>query len=179
MTPSRLHLLPISAPACRLLVAVALAMAGLGGALAQEPSRLSEVYGDWTVNCVAGENDARTCFMVQTLTDENRRRVLQAEIRLIGSTTHFALLAPLGVLLPAGVSTNIDEGEAATMAFHTCLAAGCIVRSELSAEQVAELRRGKEMTVRLKAADTGAEVTLRLSLSGISAALSRLAKLSG
>ena len=179
MTPSRLYRFSIQALACRLLAAGLIAMPMAGGALAQEPSRLSEVYGDWTVNCVAGENDARTCFMVQTLSDENRRRVLQAEIRLIGSTTQFALLAPLGVLLPAGVSANIDDGAAETFAYHTCLAAGCIVRSELSAEKVAELRRGQEMTVRLKAADSGGEVTLRLSLSGISAALSRLAKLSG
>lgn len=179
MTAERPHRPKRPARAMRAILAACCLAGTLGAAAAQEPSRLSEVYGDWTVNCASNTSNERVCFMVQTLADENQRRILQAEIRLDGDETQFALLAPLGVLLPAGVNTSIDGGPPQAMAFHTCLAAGCIVRSQLSAEEVANLRRGTEMVVRIKAADTGAELSLKFSLSGISAALNRLEKLSG
>lgn len=149
------------------------------GAKAQEPTRLSEVYGDWTVNCATSEDGAtRTCFMTQTLAaSENNQRVLQAEMGIVDGATQFVLLTPLGVLLPAGVIATIDEQESETLSFHTCLSAGCIVRSTLTAEQLAAIRAGDQMMLEFKAADTEAALKLRLSLAGVSAAYNRLSAL--
>lgn len=148
-------------------------------ATAQAPDRLSEVYEDWTVECAAREAGAQRCVMVQLLTvSESGQRILHVEISLPEAAPHLALLGPLGVLLPAGVTTAIDGEMPRSHAFHTCLAGGCLARSALEEAEVAALRAGNTMTVTLRAADTGATLNLSVSLKGFTAALKRLHELS-
>jgi invasion protein IalB len=160
-------------------IALTLLLAGsLGGAAhAQEPDRLSEIYGDWTVNCVNGDG-GRQCAMVQTLTsNENGQRVLQAELATTGGNTRLILVAPFGVLLEAGVSATIEGEALKTIPYRTCIPAGCIAETQLTADEIAKLRRGATLALRLKAADSGSDVNLSLSLAGVSAALNRLGEL--
>lgn len=162
----------------RMLIAAALVSGAVAvPAVAQQPDRLSEVYGGWTVECVAADG-GRTCIMSQAITAaENNRRVLQAELRLDGGATRLVLLGPFGVLLEAGVVAVVDDKELRTFPFRTCLPAGCLVEVELSSGELESLRRGSQLVLRLKAADSSADVNLNLSLSGVSAALNRLNEL--
>lgn len=167
------------APAVLLVLALAGSNAqAQAQAQAQTPDRLSEVYGDWTVHCV-GPQDSRQCIMAQSLNAaENNQRILQVEVSIGGGQTELAMLAPLGVLLPAGATTTIDGNAPSTLAYHTCLNAGCILRSTVDDAKVAELRRGKSMAVALQAAETRQTIALTVSLKGFSAAHDRLKTLS-
>ena len=57
------------------------------------------------------------------------------------------VIAPLGVLLPPGVSLRIDNTEAGRLSFLQCLPNGCIAQLAMDESLVNKLKNGKTATL--------------------------------
>ena len=57
------------------------------------------------------------------------------------------VVAPLGVLLPAGVSLKIDNEDVTRLNFLQCLANGCIAQLALDDKLLEKLKTGKTATL--------------------------------
>lgn len=154
----------------------ALAQAQDAPSLPGGASSLQETFGDWRVACqIAGST--KRCALSQQQAQQNGERVLTIEL-VPGpdSTVAGTLILPFGLLLDAGVVLQVDEQKAlAPVRFHTCIPAGCLVPLTLDAETTIALRSGETLNVAGKAADRQQQdIQLKISLSGLSAALDRL-----
>lgn len=141
-------------------------------------SSLQETFGDWRVTCQVSESTKR-CALSQQQAQQNGERMLAIEL-VPGSnnTMTGTLVLPFGLLLDAGVALQVDEQVAlASIQFHTCIPAGCVVLLTLNAATTTALRNGETLNVAVKAADSQQEIQLKISLSGLPAALDRLSVL--
>ena len=119
------------------------------GAAPQAPSK----GPGWAVNCKSEANDkALDCRLSQTVVTENRQL-------LSNVTFHFPpapqkpetiVQIPLGVLLPAGATIQVDENPAQQLNFRACDRNGCYAQAALSPDFLALLRKGKQVSVAFK-----------------------------
>ncbi len=134
-------------------------------------------HGDWEVGCLEGTTN---CEMQQVAQDEGDNPVILVRlVRLPADADALALAVfntPLGTLLPPGVSFQIDSGETASLPFEWCVEEGCVVRLGLREQDIAALKRGRVVNLRVASiADPETPVALTLSLSGFTAAYDSLA----
>lgn len=139
-------------------------------------SSLQETYQDWSLACQGAPQTV--CVITQQQVQQNGQRVLAIELTRNGEDALSGnLVLPFGLLLDAGVTLQIDEGETqAPLRFSTCLPAGCLVPLAFDAEQVAALRTGTALKINVQGMDAS-ETALSISLKGLSAAIDRLAAL--
>lgn len=111
--------------------------------------------------------------MTQTLVAGDPRRAI-AQIALApGTETGLVVMSvqlPLGISIPAGVHAVVDDGDAFSLPLLRCLRSGCLAARPLTLEEVAELRTGSAIALSFVGAP-GTEVTLPVSLAGITAGL--------
>lgn len=141
-------------------------------------SSLQETYQDWSLSCQSAPKVV--CVIIQQQTQQNGQRMLAIELRngADGSVSG-NLVMPFGLLLAAGVTLQIDDGQAREpLPFSTCLPAGCIVPLEFDAKTVASLRTATKLAVKARGMDQK-DVALSVSLKGVAAALDRLKVLAG
>ena len=166
----------------KLLVAVfasialqpAFAETGKTAALPGGASSVQESYDDWTVSCRV--SDARkSCMILQALGRSSGKTVLSLELIPLSETqAEGILLSPFGLKLSDGVKLSVDgKPFAKPLPFMTCVEAGCIVPVALEADQLGQLKSGKELLVSATNASSGAAVELKLSLSGLKTAFDR------
>jgi invasion protein IalB len=72
---------------------------------------------------------------------------------------------PLGVLLPAGATIQVDESPAQRLNFRACDRNGCYAQAALSPDVLASLRKGKQVSVAFKNL-VEREIKVPLSLEG-------------
>jgi invasion protein IalB len=140
-------------------------------------SSLQEAYQDWSLAC---QSTPRACVVSQQQAQQNGQRVMAIELQR-GEADNVSgnLVLPFGLLLDAGVTLQIDDGQAREpLRFSTCLPAGCLVPLGFDPEAVAALRVGTVLKINVKSADQK-DVALSVSLKGLSAALDRLEALAG
>lgn len=138
-------------------------------------SALSETHGDWTLVCGL-EEDARVCVLTQSLASgSSGQRVLTVELEPAAEgAIAGSLMLPFGLLLADGVRTQVDAvtiGD--TIAFSACYDNGCLADFTLDAPAADLLRRGGSLRLLATVADSGENVTLTVSLAGVSSALDR------
>jgi invasion protein IalB len=140
----------------RALVAGAAALllaAGTLGAFAPQAAAQGVVrgtYGDWQQRCEtpAGAQQEQ-CAIVQNVAAEDRPNVTLLVIVLSTADTEQMLLrvvAPLGVLLPAGLGLRVDGTDVGSAGFVRCLQTGCIAEVIMDQALVALLSEGEEAT---------------------------------
>ncbi|MGK6314099.1 invasion associated locus B family protein [Neorhizobium sp. DT-125] len=141
-------------------------------------SSLQETYQDWSLTCQGAPQVV--CAISQQQAQQNGQRVLAIELRSgEADAVSGNLVLPFGLLLDAGATLQIDDGQPLTSSrFSTCLPAGCLVPLTLDAKTVATLRAGTTLRVKVQAMDKK-EVVLSISLKGLAAALDRLRVLRG
>lgn len=127
--------------------------------------------GDWEIGCVAGTSN---CEMQQVALDAAGNPVVLVRVVKLPEAQEAEALAifntPLGTLLPTGLGFQIDAGEAGTLPFEWCVQEGCIVRLGLRGEEVAAMKRGSAVKLRVASiADPDQPVDLTLSLTGFTA----------
>ncbi|PSH56688.1 invasion associated locus B family protein [Phyllobacterium endophyticum] len=139
---------------------------------------LQETYQDWSLNC-QGTPQAM-CVVSQQQMQQNGQRVMAIELRgKSDGTLSGNLILPFGLTLDAGAALQIDEAAPQKpLRFSTCLPAGCLVPLSFDAKTVATLRTGTSLKVKVQSVDAK-EATLSISLSGLAAAVDRLAALGG
>lgn len=177
----------VTALALRLIVSL-ICMLPLHAASAQEgtemqgPTSLSETYDAWTVQCAnqqQGEATRRLCQMSQTLLQkESQQRVLTFALRRSEDRAIVTLVLPFGLLLSEGFRIQIADEEILRGDYRTCLPAGCIAETEISAEAISQLEAAETVSV-LITATSGQEIKTDISLKGFSAAYQRLTALAG
>ncbi|WP_205602621.1 invasion associated locus B family protein [Chelativorans alearense] len=147
-------------------------------ALPNGASSLREVYQDWSVACSVQEN-ARVCSLSQDQVQQNGHRILAVEMqgRADGSATATMLL-PFGILLDSGVTPQIDDQPPLPLLrFRTCLPTGCLAVFSIDPPTLERMRGGTVLKLNVTtAAET--QLTFPVSLSGLTAALDRMAALS-
>ena len=154
-------------------------------ALAQEggagPSQISEVYGDWTLNC-ATEEGRRDCAVSQSLIDtETRQHVLTLELyRADDGTLEGMMVLPFGLNFARGVALAVDEAALGVpLPFLTCLPSGCLVPVGFATAEADRLRAGTSLSVSGTSAAGEEAVPMSISLSGFTTATQRLGDLAG
>jgi invasion protein IalB len=135
----------------RLCLCLGLLLGPLGlaaPALAQGVVKKS--FGDWQLRCEtpAGAK-AEQCALVQNVAAEDRPNITLLVIMLKTADAKSRLLrvvAPLGVLLPAGLGLKIDQTDVGRAGFVRCLTTGCVAEVVLEDNLLGQLKSGKTAT---------------------------------
>src|SRR5271167_1655674 len=108
-------------------------------------------HGDWVTRCETPPGAAyEQCAVVLSVIDQDRPNLTLVVIVLNTADRKARLMrvvAPLGVLLPAGVSLRIDDQDAGRLNFLQCLANGCIAQLGLDEKLIDKLKTGKTATL--------------------------------
>lgn len=133
-----------------------------------------EATNGWTKRCTDGEA-GESCEVFQRLiSDDTQQRIAEFAVGQPGSeTAQGVAILPLGVLLPAGGTMRIDEGNVYRFQFRYCTAAGCFAYLNLNSKLLAEMTAGQTLVFQCKAAD-GQYIDVKMPLSGLEESLAGL-----
>ncbi len=107
-------------------------------------------FGDWQLRCEtpAGARSEQ-CALVQNVAAEDRPNVTLRVIVLKTADAKSRLLrvvAPLGVLLPAGLGLKIDNVDVGRAGFVRCLTTGCVAEVVMEDNLLNQFKAGKTAT---------------------------------
>lgn len=124
----------------------------LAGAV-QEASAQVQVrgkFGDWEMRCETPPGASREqCAIIQSVASEEKPNMNLVVIVLKTADNKSRLLrviAPLGVLLPAGLGLNVDGADKGRAGFVRCLPSGCVAEVVMDDKLLDDLRAGKMAT---------------------------------
>jgi invasion protein IalB len=196
---------PCSRPVAARLAAALLATFGLGtsGVLAQQgqeapeeapatqppPSGGAETppglemterqFQDWILRCGRSEQGPEVCEMQQQQTDREGRTVMAVAVGTVPGRSEVGLLIilPLGIILPSGVTLQIDGGGDVPLEVERCERQGCRIERLVEPELLNRLKAGREAKVFFEAFDPEGQLRrlgVPISLLGFTAALTEL-----
>ena len=121
-------------------------------AAGQESSGIvRDKHGDWVTRCETPPGAAHEqCAIVLSVVDQDRPNLILVVIVLNTADRKARLMrviAPLGVLLPPGISLRIDNVEAGRLSFLQCLPNGCIAQLAMDEALIDKLKTGKTATL--------------------------------
>jgi invasion protein IalB len=139
-----------------LIRAMCLGLAALSPAIGLAPSpaiaqgAVTGKYGDWEMRCETPPGASRQqCALIQSVTAEDKPNVNLVVIVLKtadGKARLLRVIAPLGVLLPAGLGLKIDNIDVGRAGFVRCLPSGCVAEVTMEDKLVGQLSTGKQAT---------------------------------
>ncbi|MEP9353714.1 invasion associated locus B family protein [Xanthobacter sp. KR7-65] len=122
----------------------------LGAAPAAAQGVVKSVHGEWQIRCDTPPGaQSEQCVLLQSVQAEDRPNVGLTVIVLKTADQKSRLLrvlAPLGVLLPAGLGLKIDEQDVGRAGFVRCLPNGCVAEVVMDDALIARLKGGKLAT---------------------------------
>jgi invasion protein IalB len=129
--------------------ALALVFALHGTTYAQ--GTVKSVHGDWQIRCdIPPGFQSEQCALIQGVAAEDRPNVSLTIIvlKLADQKTRLlrVLVAPLGVLIPAGLGLKIDDVDVGRAGYVRCLPNGCVVEVPLNDNLIRQLRTGQTAT---------------------------------
>ncbi|MEM0978223.1 MAG: invasion associated locus B family protein [Pseudomonadota bacterium] len=131
------------------------------------------VFGEWEQRCV-GEGDTEKCVLVQFgKTDEGEilsRLTIEALPEGAQAAAGLTIIAPLGVLLQAGMTLQIDDGRLNRYPFAVCERDGCLAQFGLTATEVEVMKAGELMRLGIVGAGSQEPIMLNISLDQFSEA---------
>jgi invasion protein IalB len=108
-------------------------------------------HGDWAVRCETPPGAAHEqCAAVLSVVDQQRPNLVLVVIVLNTADRKARLMrviAPLGVLLPPGITLRIDNAEAGRLSFLQCVPNGCIAQLAMDESLLDKLKAGKTATL--------------------------------
>lgn len=135
---------------------------------------------DWMVRCGRPEGqEQEVCEMQQQQVDSDDRTVMAVAVGRVPGTSNVGLLIllPLGILLPAGVTMQIDGGAAIPLEVERCEREGCRIERILEPDLLNRLKAGTKATVFFQAVDPQGKrqrLGVPISLLGFTAALNEV-----
>ena len=115
---------------------------GVASSAAFAQGAIKDKHGDWETRCETPPGAAyEQCAIVLSVVDADRPNLTLVVIVLNTADRKARLMrviAPLGVLLPAGVSLRIDDEDIGRLNFLQCLANGCIAQVAMDDKLVDE-----------------------------------------
>lgn len=137
----------------QLLPAAALALAAFAAgwsAPAAAQGVVKSKFGDWDMRCETPAGASREqCALVQSIAAEDRPNVSLVVIALKtadGKARLLRVIAPLGVLLPAGLGLKIDNVDVGRAGFVRCLPTGCVAEVVMEDKLLDQLKTGVNAT---------------------------------
>jgi invasion protein IalB len=132
----------------------------------------------WNKTCGKDASGQSVCVVEQfVLTMPQKAVVLHIRFSLSDKKdqTRMMLTAPLGILLPPGVSLSIDESKPITLPFERCTSEGCESGAVLDKDALDKFEKGKTLIVRYAPSRQGA-ADIPVKLEGLTNALKSLSK---
>ena len=135
---------------------------------------------DWMVRCGRPEGqEQEVCEMQQQQVDSEDRTVMAVAVGRVPGTSNVGLLIllPLGILLPAGVTMQIDGGAAIPLQVERCEQEGCRIERMVEPDLLNRLKAGTKATVFFQAVDPQGKrqrLGVPISLLGFTAALNEV-----
>ena len=136
--------------------ALCLGVAALAPGLAVAPApaaaqgAVTGKYGDWEMRCETPPGASRQqCALIQSVTADDKPNVNLVVIVLKtadGKSRLLRVIAPLGVLLPAGLGLKIDNADVGRAGFVRCLPSGCVAEVTMEDKLIDQLSTGKQAT---------------------------------
>jgi invasion protein IalB len=127
------------------------AMSHVSAAESQPQGAVRDKHGDWVTRCETPPGAAQEqCAIVLSVVDQDRPNLILVVIVLNTADRKARLMrvvAPLGVLLPPGVSLRIDNADAGRLSFLQCLPNGCVAQLAMDEALIAKLKSGKTATL--------------------------------
>ena len=134
----------------QLFLSLAFALLGVQARAAPQ-GEIRGKHGDWETRCETPPGAAyEQCAIVLSVVDKDRPNLTLVLIVLNTADRKARLMrviAPLGVLLPMGVTLRIDDEEAGRLNFLQCLANGCIAQAAIDDKLLEKLKSGKTATL--------------------------------
>ena len=111
---------------------------------------VKSTFGDWQMRCEtpAGAK-AEQCAIVQNVAAEDRPNITLVIIVLKtadGKSRLLRVVAPLGVLLPAGLGLKIDQADIGRAGFVRCLNTGCVAEVVMEDNLINQMKSGQSAT---------------------------------
>lgn len=136
-----------------------------------------QAFGSWQARCAKPEGASKEqCLIEQEVTDKDKKRVLlrMAVTLRPKDKEYFGLLTmPLGILLPTGVSFQVDKAEPKRIPVLRCMATGCVARFGLDQKLLASLKAGTQAKVTYLVGPKR-PVSVNVSLNGFTAGVNAL-----
>jgi invasion protein IalB len=118
---------------------------------AEAQGAIKDKHGDWATRCETPPGaQHEQCAIVQSVVDPERPSLILVIIVLNTAdrkTRLMRVIAPLGVLLPPGISLRVDETDAGRLSFLQCLPNGCIAQLAMDEGLINKLKSGKTATL--------------------------------
>jgi invasion protein IalB len=133
------------------LVGVLLAASHGFAAESNPQGAVRDKHGDWVTRCETPPGAAHEqCAIVLSVVDQDRPNLILVVIVLNTADRKARLMrvvAPLGVLIPPGVSLRIDNADAGRLSFLQCLPNGCVAQLAMDEALINKLKNGKTATL--------------------------------
>ena len=136
----------------RLVAALAALTAAfaVSSAPASAQGAVKSKHGDWEIRCETPPGAAREqCAMIQSVAAEDKPSITLVVIVLKTADNKSRLLrvvAPLGVLLPAGLGLKVDATDQGRAGFVRCLPTGCIAEVVMEDKLIGLMSSGQSAT---------------------------------
>ena len=112
---------------------------------------IRDKHGDWVTRCETPPGaEHEQCAIVLSVVDQERPNLILVVIVVNTAdrkTRLMRVIAPLGVLLPPGVSLRIDNADAGRLSFLQCLPNGCVAQLAMDEALLGKLKNGKTATL--------------------------------
>jgi invasion protein IalB len=151
-----------------------------GGAAQPKVELTERQVQDWMVRCGRPEGqEQEVCEMQQQQVDKEERTVMAVAVGQVPGTSDVGLLIllPLGILLPAGVTMQIDGGAEIPLEVERCERQGCRIERLIEPDLLSRLKAGTKATVFFEAVDPEGKrqrLGVPISLLGFTAALNEV-----
>ena len=142
-------------------------------------SQLTERHGDWAVSCTTAQG-GKDCALSQAARNPSTGSTLMAVELAVPQAggAEGMMLTAFGLRLDAGIQLGVDgTGLNSPLPFLTCVATGCVVPLRFDTAALETLKAGAVLDVTGVKVEDGQPVTVQLSLTGFTAALTRTAEL--
>lgn len=133
-------------------VAIAITLGCLAGLPTDSEAQgvVRSVHQDWQIRCDTPPGaQSEQCALMQSVVAEDRANVGLTVIVLKTADNKSRVLrviAPLGVLLPAGLGLTIDKVDVGRAGFVRCLPRGCFAEVVMDDNLMRQLRTGQSAT---------------------------------
>ena len=126
------------------------ACAFLSQAPAAAQGLVKSKHGDWEMRCETPPGASREqCALIQSIAAEDKPNVNLVVIVLKtadGKARLLRVIAPLGVLLPAGLGLKVDQSDVGRAGFVRCLPSGCVAEVVMEDKLIEQISTGKSAT---------------------------------
>ena len=107
-------------------------------------------HGDWELRCETPPGASHEqCALIQSVAAEDKPNVNLVVIVLKtadGKSRLLRVIAPLGILLPAGLGLKVDQVDVGRAGFVRCLPSGCIAEVVMEDKLIDQLSTGQTAT---------------------------------